>query len=120
MATPESQPTQTFQNLSQQQLEVYALELYKHFHEERRLRVELEERNGQLEQRIRELASLNRLFQGFMEEYSAFLEGYQHISGRMEWLAHEAAELAQRARPQLVVDALAASMSLNKEADAGS
>ena len=73
MATSDSKTGQNFPEMTQRQLEIYALELYAHFHEERRLLSQVEDRNRQLEQRVSDLASLTQLFQGFLEEYFAFL-----------------------------------------------
>jgi len=53
--------------LSRQQLEIYARELQQHFREERRLQQQLRERNGQLEQRLRELSALNTMFQAHLK-----------------------------------------------------
>ena len=50
--------TRTFDDLERQQLEIYARELQEHFDEEHRLRGELEERNRNLEQRLREIAAI--------------------------------------------------------------
>ena len=58
----------SFDRLSEQQIEIYAKELQEHYHEERRLRRELETRNHELEQKVNELLSLNRLFQKFISE----------------------------------------------------
>ena len=58
----------SFDRLSGRQMEIYATELQEHYHEERRLRRVLETRNHELEQRVNELLSLNRLFQKFISE----------------------------------------------------
>ena len=58
----------SFDRLSEKQIEIYANELQAHYHEERRLRRELETRNHELEQRVNELLSLNKLFQKFISE----------------------------------------------------
>ena len=58
----------SFDRLSEKQLDIYATELQQHYHEERRLRRELERRNHELEQRVNELLSLNKLFQKFMAQ----------------------------------------------------
>ena len=58
----------SFDRLSEKQLDIYATELQQHYHEERRLRRELETRNYELEQRVNELMSLNRLVQKFMAQ----------------------------------------------------
>ncbi len=58
----------SFDRLSERQIEIYATELQQHYHEERRLRRELETRNHELEQRVNELLSLNRLFQKLISQ----------------------------------------------------
>ena len=55
-------------NLVRQQLERYAGELRDLFHKERRSRQDLADKNQQLEQRVRELTALNRLFQEHLVE----------------------------------------------------
>lgn len=50
--------TRTFDDLERQQLEIYAKELQEHFNEEHRLRQQLEKRNEDLEQRLREIAAI--------------------------------------------------------------
>ena len=53
----------TFEELSRQQLEIFAKEIQEHFSEERRLREELEVRNERLEQRLREITAIERMNQ---------------------------------------------------------
>ena len=68
MAKRDEKIDKSFERLSEQQIEIYAKELREHYHEERRLRRELEASNQELEQRVNELLSLNKLFQKFMSE----------------------------------------------------
>lgn len=107
MAIPHQESPQTFGAMSQQQLELYAIELYNHVREEQRLRSELEVRNEELQQRINELTSLNRLFQGFMREYFAFTQSYQRIAAAAQRLADDAQELSRRVRPQSLSELIA-------------
>jgi len=72
MAKGSENPERSFDGLSERQIEIYAIELQAHYHEERRLRRELETRNYELEQRVNELMSLNRLVQKFMAQ------GFEH------------------------------------------
>ena len=74
MAKRSEKPEKSFDRLSERQIEIYANELQEHYHEERRLRRELESRNHELEQRVNELLSLNRLFQKFLSQ------GFEHSS----------------------------------------
>ena len=68
MAKSGEKHEKSFDRLSERQLAIYATELQEHYHEERRLRRELETRNRELEQRVNELLSLNRLFQKFISQ----------------------------------------------------
>ena len=61
MATDRRNAPLDFGRVSRQQLELYAREFPKHYVEQRRLRQELEDRNSQLESRVRELTALNRI-----------------------------------------------------------
>ncbi len=109
--------TPSFQDISQQQMEIYALELYKHFRDERRLRGDLENLNRQLEQRVGELASLNKLFQEFLEEYIgfqgeyiSFLDSYQHIVADTQSAARDMTQLADKIGPELLKQVRSAAM----------
>jgi FixJ family two-component response regulator len=75
--------------------------------EERRLHEELEERQGQLEQRVRELTALNGLFQRHMQErnqvvdaYRDLLKGLRDLPKGMQKLAAQTLELVERAEAQ--------------------
>ena len=78
MAAEESAP-KAFDKLSRQQLEIYASELRQHMESERRLNRELEDRNGELEQRIREITALNQLFQQHLSESASVVQAYEDI-----------------------------------------
>ena len=60
--------TRTFEQLGQGQLEIYARELQEHFTQERQLRRQLEERNLQLERRLREIAAIERMNQTIYQQ----------------------------------------------------
>ncbi len=98
MAATDVKSQQHFAEMSQKQLEIYAAELYRHFNEERLLRRELENRNKQLEQRVTELASLNKLFQKYLEDYGVLEEAYERILGVIENLAEETRGIRARTR----------------------
>lgn len=68
MANCDENIIKSFDLVSERQLEIFATELQEHYYEERRLRTELETRNQELEQRVIELLSLNRLFQKFISQ----------------------------------------------------
>lgn len=94
------QPSPSFDELSRQQLEIYARELQQHFREEQRLRTELEERNQQVEQRLQELLALNRLFQGYLEEHHAVINAFGEVVETLNRLARESQTVLDRVRSQ--------------------
>ena len=77
--TEQDRPPQTFDKLSREQLEIYAKELAAHVQTERGLRKELERHNRQLEQRVREITALNRLFQKHLDERQAVVTAYREV-----------------------------------------
>lgn len=99
-----SEIPETFSKMGQQQLEIYARELYEHFQGERRLRGELEERNRELQQHINELTALNKLFHQFLDEYFALVESYGAMANEMERFAREAGEVALRVKSYQLPD----------------
>ncbi len=66
----------TFEQVSRQQLEIYAKELQELFGEERRLRHQLEDRNLQLEQRLREITAIERMNQTISQHNMELSQGY--------------------------------------------
>ena len=66
----------SFDQLTRDQITIYAKELNDHFHKERRLRVNLHERDEQLEQRAREVTALNRLLQQHLLEWYKVAQEY--------------------------------------------
>ena len=90
--------------ISRDQLEVYAAELQQHFREQKKMHGELEDRNQQLEQRLMEITSLNRLFQDHLTECSSLFEVYRNILTRLGRQAEEASALSQFAKANLTTD----------------
>ena len=68
MATDETRTPNSLDQLSRAQLEIYAKEIKEHYLEECHLRQELEDRNRQMEQKVREITALNQLFQKHLAE----------------------------------------------------
>ena len=68
MTEQSSQTQENLDDLVHQQLELYAGDLRDLFHKERMLSQDLADKNQQLEQRVRELTALNRLFQEHLLE----------------------------------------------------
>lgn len=103
MAT-EGSTQRTFDKLSRDQLEIYAKELREHIQSQRRLRQELEGRNADLEQRVREITALNQLFQQHLEERTSVVKAYREIIDGLARLADQFSDLAERARAQPLPD----------------
>lgn len=68
--------------------------------EERRLLQELQEQHQQLEQRVRELTALNRLFQQHLSERSAGVQGYKEVLDGLQRVQKEINALVDRAKSQ--------------------
>ena len=90
--------------VSRNQIEVYAAELQHHFREQKKMHKELEERNQQLEQRLMEITSLNRLFQDHLAERSSLFGVYRNILTGLERQADEASALSEFAKAHLTSD----------------
>ena len=103
MAADESAP-KTFDQLSRQQLEIYASELRQHMESERRLNRELEERNGELEQRIREITALNQLFQQHLSETASVVQAYEDIHQGLKQLVKGTSVLEQWTQSRPMAD----------------
>ncbi|MBI2866700.1 MAG: hypothetical protein HYX97_00015 [Chloroflexi bacterium] len=87
----------TFHTLSRQQLEIYAKELQARIVEERRLRQELAEQTGQLEQRLREITALNQMFQKHLGQQFEVIDTYRQLLDGLRRLAHDATALREQA-----------------------
>ena len=87
-----------------QQLEIYARELKEHFNEERCLRQELEGRNEQLEFRVREISALNRLFQEHLNQRFAVAQAYRELLKDLEGYPQDLERIIQRALSQPLPD----------------
>ena len=86
----EEQRGKSFDEYSREQLEIYAKELAEHVQHERGLRHDLENR-------VRELEALNRLFQQHLEERFQVADAYQDLQDELQRLAHQVNTLAERA-----------------------
>lgn len=73
--------------MTQAQLEIYARELQLLFQEERRLRLEIEEKNKELERRLTELAALNEVFQRYRQERSLVSDSLKTLVGILECIS---------------------------------
>ncbi|MBF8267210.1 MAG: hybrid sensor histidine kinase/response regulator [Dehalococcoidia bacterium] len=72
--------------------------------ERHRLRQELEKANQQLEYRVRELTSLNSLFQEHLNQRFALADAYREVLDDLKKLAEETAALAKQAASQPLPD----------------
>ncbi len=93
-----------FGRVSREQLELYAREFQKHYLEQRRLRHELEERNRQLELRLRELTALNRIVQLHIDEHFAVIDAYKKLLEELESSPENLVDIVQRAQSQPIFD----------------
>lgn len=98
MTGQDHQVVQTFEKMDRQLLETYARELQGHFLVERRLRAELEEKNRNLQQRLREIEALNRVLRDQINEYHNVAAVSNHVFQRLQQLAGEIDALAYWAK----------------------
>ncbi len=61
-----------------------------------------DERNRQLEQRIRELTSLNQMFQEQQKQHSQIVETFKSFLDELETNPQDVSDIIRRARSQLV------------------
>ena len=73
-------------------------------YEERRLHRVLEVQHVELERRVRELTSLNKLFHEHLRERFAVVEAYRQSVRGLQYLAEQAAALAKEARSRPMPD----------------
>lgn len=95
---------ESYDNLSRQQLEIYARELSEHFNEERKLRQQLEERSKELEKRVREVTALNTMFQKHLTERFALVQAYKDMLEQMQTLSMQVESMVKKARSQPIPD----------------
>lgn len=89
----------TFEEMGLSQLQIYARELRETFLREQALRSELEEKNRALEQRVRELTSLNKMFRSHLKVRFQAEEGYAKLYKSMsEFLDRLDAMIAEARR----------------------
>ncbi len=102
--TNEQRTPEEIEHLNRTQLEIYAKELSEHVQSERKLREELEGRNSDLEQRIREITALNQLFQAHLDERATVVKAYTEVLDGLKQLSSGASALEEWARKQPVPD----------------
>ena len=69
----------TYDDLTQEQISIYAKELNDYFRKERELRESLEERDDELSQRAREVAALNQMLQQHLLEWYQIAQDYREV-----------------------------------------
>ena len=79
----------SFDELTKDQMAIYAKELNDHFRAERKLRMSLTERNSELEQRAREVAGLNNLLQQHLAEWYKLAYEYREVLTSIKDLLNE-------------------------------
>ena len=90
---------ESYDNLSRQQLEIYAQELSEHFNEERKLRQQLEERGKELERRVHEVTALNNLFKGISRKGSPLIQAYKVMLEQMQTLSVQIETIVKKQGP---------------------
>lgn len=91
---------ETFPQLGERQMEIYATELQQQYRGRRRLRKELEDRLKDLQRRMRELEALNRMFLQDPERKLSGAEASEAVVARIEQLALEASALEELLKSQ--------------------
>ncbi len=69
----------TYDDLTHEQISIYAKELNDYFRKERELRESLEERDDELSQRAREVAALNQMLQQHLLEWYQIAQDYREV-----------------------------------------
>jgi len=87
--------------LTLEQLAIYARELHQQYLDGQRLRTDLESRRQELEQAVRELAALNRLFQQYLSERLSTQDSYRKLVEELRHQADHLNSLAATATAQL-------------------
>lgn len=83
-----------------EQLALYARELGELYRREQKLRQELEAKNQELEQRVRELQALNNMFQQHLDIRMRTEEAFQQLVAGLRRMVEEADELLRQSHGQ--------------------
>lgn len=95
MATKERGPVrESFSGLGDEQLQMYASELQRHYRDARRLRKAFKDWSLRLEKRMRELQALQQMLTRHPERQLSAEEFTQTVTARLEETADEARQLA--------------------------
>ena len=82
--TPKPKLKLTYEDLTHDQISIYAKELNDYFHKERGLRMSLEEREETLTQRAREVTALNQMLQQHLLEWYRIAQDYREVLGAIK------------------------------------
>ena len=106
----EGAPTaRSFDELTREQIAIYAKELNEHFRNERRLRGSVQERDKKLEERAREVTALNHLLQRHLLEWYKVAQEYREVlAGIREMLEEGSVSDAQHEEMGLLIDRVVA------------
>ncbi len=86
----------TWEQMSGEQLKVYAKEVAGLYQQERKLRHQLEAKNKELEQRVKELSALNSMFQQHLKMRLRTEEAFKKLADRIASMAEEARDLKKK------------------------
>ena len=84
---------QSWEGMGEDQLKLYAQELSTLVRKERQLRQQLEAKNRDLEQRIRELSALNSMFQEHLDMRRRTEDAFRRLVASVNGAAREAERL---------------------------
>jgi hypothetical protein len=105
----------SFDEITKQQIAIYAKELNDHFRNERRLRGNLQERDAMLEQRAREVSALNNLLQHQLVEWYKVAQEYREVLSTIKDVLREG--MMDEARGDEIEEMINAIFDGTQEAD---
>lgn len=93
---PMGQLPQTWERMGPEQLRIYAQELAETYRKEQQLRQEVEAKNRELEQKLRELSALNRMFQKHLDIRFQVEDALKRLVDGIHRTAEEADEILRQ------------------------
>ena len=116
--TPEPVVKGSFDEMTKQQIAIYAKELNEHFRNERRLRGSLKHSDSMLEQRAREVSALNNLLQQQLVEWYKVAQEYREVLGTIKDVLREG--MMDSTRSDQIEQMISSIFDGTQEADANS
>ncbi len=101
---PMGQVPQTWERMGSEQLRIYARELAETYRKEQQLRQEVEAKNRELEQKLREISALNALFQKHLDLRRQKQEELKGLVDAIYKVGEEAEEIMLRATHILQIE----------------